>query len=414
MTAVVVGGAVTVLQFVAAAGTSPWLSAPLLLLGAVAVPSIGAELAVARREEIGLARLRGIHGLRLWRFLLVEPLLAIVVGTAIGLLVGAIGTVVTTTKWLDEPAPALEQPAIVAAGLIAGAGLLIVALSAAAALREPLSLQVSTRRRPRRATTLVVFLSVLVFVGAGVAAYRSRSTGGEPDLVVLLGPALVGLALGQAAIWVVRIAARGLTPATEKRGMGAFLAARRLARADDLVTPIRLVVAAAVVGSLALSGAATVSAWTGEQAAVEVPGARTIATDLGAMGAVDLTEQVDPAGEHLIATAIVRNETRLPERRAYVDAGRWDAVVGDLYDDTPSRAASEAIGRLGGGVDPFQVTGGRLTVTASGVEVPSAGSRRRTPRGAHRPRWWSGGGHRQVRHVGQRLGIGLGPLPGRR
>ncbi len=59
---------------------SPWLAAPLLLLGAVAVPSIGAELAVARREEIGLARLRGIHGLRLWRFLLLEPLLAIVLG----------------------------------------------------------------------------------------------------------------------------------------------------------------------------------------------------------------------------------------------------------------------------------------------------------------------------------------------
>ena len=47
MTVVVVGGAVTVLQFAEAAGTSRWLTAPLLLLGAVAVPSIGAELAVA-------------------------------------------------------------------------------------------------------------------------------------------------------------------------------------------------------------------------------------------------------------------------------------------------------------------------------------------------------------------------------
>ena len=62
--------------------------------------------------------------------------------------------------------------------------------------------------------------------------------------------------------------------------MGAFLAARRLARADDLVTPIRLVVAAAVVGSLALSGAVSVSGWTDDQSRVEVPGARrSIATD---------------------------------------------------------------------------------------------------------------------------------------
>ncbi len=371
MTVVVVGGVVTVLQFAVAADTSRWLTAPLLLLGAVAVPSIGAELAVARREEVGLARLRGIHGLRLWRFLLAEPLLAIVVGTAVGLLAGAAGTVATTTRWLDASSPALSRPALAAATGIAGAALLIVGLSAASALREPLAAQVSTRRRPRRATTLALFLSVLVLVGAGVAAYRSRAAAGEPDLVVLVGPALVGLALGQAAIWAIRIAARGLTPTTERRGLGAFLAARRLARADDLVTPIRLVVAAAVVGSLALSGAVSVSGWTREQAAVEVPGARSIdATVLGAVGAVDLTEQVDPEAEHLIASAIVRNEGRLPERRAYVDASRWDAVVGDFYDGTPARAASDAIGRLSTDVDPFQVSGGRLEVTASGITVP--------------------------------------------
>ena len=371
MTAVVVGGAVTVLQFAEAAGTSRLLTAPLLLLGAVAVPSIGAELAVARREEIGLARLRGIHGPRLWRFLLAEPLLAIVIGTALGLVLGAVGTVLATRTWLDETAPSLQQPALLAAVAIAGAALVIVGLSAAAALREPLSVQVSMRRRPRRATTLALFLGVLVFVGAGVAAYRSRSGDGEPDLVVLLGPALVGLALGQAAIWVIRIAARGLTPVTEKRGMGAFLAARRLARADDLVTPIRLVVAAAVVGSLALSGAVSVSSWTREQAAVEVPGARTNdATELGAAGAVDLTEQVDPEGEHLIATAVVRNEDRLPERRAYVDAPRWDAVVGDFYDDTPARAASAAIDGLRTDVQPIQVVGDRLDATAVATTLP--------------------------------------------
>lgn len=371
MSVVVVGGAVTVLQFAEAAGTSRLLAAPLFLLGAVAVPSIGAELAVARREEIGLARLRGIHGLRLWRFLLVEPLLAIVVGTALGLVVGAVGTVLTTGTWLDDTAPAQGQPALLAAAAIAGAALVIVGLSAAAALREPLAVQVSMRRRPRRATTLALFLGVLVFVGAGVASYRSRATDGEPDLVVLLGPALVGLALGQAAIWVIRLAARGLTPVTEKRGMGAFLAARRLARADDLVTPIRLVVAAAVVGSLALSGAVSVSGWTSEQAAVEVPGARTNdATELGAVGAVDLTEKVDAEGEHLIATAIVRNEARLPERRAYVDARRWDAVVNDFYDDTPAQAASAAVERLRSDVEPFQAAGERLTVTAAGIKVP--------------------------------------------
>ncbi len=374
MTLVVVGGSVTVLQFAAAADTSPWLTAPLLLIGAVSVPSIGAELAVARREEVGLARLRGIHGARLWRFLLAEPLLAIVVGTALGLAAGAGATVLATSTRLDEAAPPLGSRALLTAVAIAGAGLLIVALSAAAALREPLAAQVSTRRRPRRATTLAIFLTVLVLVGAGVAAYRSRAGAGEgePDLVVLVGPALVGLALGQVAVWLVRIAARVLTPATEKRGLGAFLAARRLARADDLVTPVRLVVAAAVVGALAGSGSVAVSSWTREQASVEVPGARTIdASDLGAMGAATLTERLDPEGEHLIATAVVPNETRLAERRAYVDADRWDAVVGDFYDGTPVRAASDAVAGLSTGTEPFQVSGDRLSLTASGLEVPA-------------------------------------------
>lgn len=371
MTLVVVGGAVTVLQLARAAGISPWQTAPLLLLGAVAVPSIGAELAVARREEIGLARLRGIRGVRLWRFLLAEPLLAIVLGTLLGLAAGAAGTVLATRTWLDEAAPALGRPALFAAAGIAGTGLLIVGLSAAATLREPLAVQVSARRRPRRATTLAVFLSVLLIVGAGVAAYRSRSATSDPDVVVLLGPALLGLALGQVAIWVVRIAARGLTPTTERRGLGAFLATRRLARADDLVTPVRLLVAAAVVGTLALSGAVAVDGWTREQAAIELPGARAItATDLGAMGALDLTEKVDPEGRHLIATAIVRNESRLAERRAYVDADRWDAVVGDHYDRTPARAASDAVSGLSGDVEPFRASGDRLHVVVAGLEVP--------------------------------------------
>ena len=192
MTAVVVGGAVTVLQYAEESGLSRALTAPLLLLGAVAVPSIGAELAVARREEIGLARLRGIHGLRLWRFLLVEPLLAILLGLGAGLAVGAVGY-------------GLSRTALLTAVAIAAVALVIVGLGAAAALREPLAVQVATRRRPKRATTLAVFLSVLVIVGAAVAAYRSRTaTDGSPDVVVLLGPALVGLALGQVAVWLVR------------------------------------------------------------------------------------------------------------------------------------------------------------------------------------------------------------------
>lgn len=364
MTAVVVGGTVGVLGFVDAAGSSRLLTAPLLLLGAVAVPSIGHELANARREEIGLARLRGIHGARLVRFLLLEPALAIALGAVLGVLAGAVVTLVSTAAWLgDAAAPLSPRTALLALAVAAG-GLAVVAVASLAALREPLSVQVATRQRPRRATTLVVFLSVLVIVGAGVAAYRARGAAG-PDAVVLLGPALVGLALGQVAIWVLRIVARAATGTTSGHGLAPFLATRRLARADDLVTPLRLVVAAAVVAGLTLTGAMAVDDWTDAEARIASPGAVTFDAPGSALAALALTHELDPAGEHLMATALVPNASRLSERRAFVDAARFAAVVGDHYAATPVAPAVPAVAGLAGAAPPdLTVTGDRVTVTA--------------------------------------------------
>lgn len=346
MTAVVVGGAVGVLGFAEAAGTSRWLMSPLLLLGAVAVPSLGRELALARREEIGLARLRGIRGLRLGTVLLAEPLGAIVLGTALGLGLGWLVARVAGGAWLDAGTPDLGSTAVLVALATAAGSLLIVLLAGWSTVGEPLSVQVAGRTRPRRATTLVVFADVLVIVGAAVAAYRSREVvTGEPDALVLLGPALVGLALGQVAIWVLRLLARGATGATARSGMAGFLATRRLSRADDLVTPMRLLVAAAVVGVLALTGASSVTDWVEGETRIAAGGPLSVPVENGAVQALALTRELDPDGQHLMAVAVVPNETRLAERRAYVDATRFEAVAGDFYADTP---AAEAAGGVPG------------------------------------------------------------------
>lgn len=376
MTAVVVGGAVGVLGFAAAAGTSRLLAAPLLLLGAVAVPSIGAELAAGRREEIGLARLRGIHGIRLWRFLLVEPLGAIAVGTVVGLAFGAVTTVVSTTAWLGEAAAPLDRAAVLTALGTALGGLVIVVVASLAALREPLAVQVASRRRPRRATTLVVFLSVLVIVGAAVAAYRSRTaTTDAPDALVLLGPALVGLALGQVAIWLLRLGARAATGTTSGSGIASFLATRRLARADDLVTPVRLVVAAAVVATLAGTGALAVDDWTDTESRIAAAGPTVVPVEGGARAALALTRELDPEGEHLMAAAVVPNLDRLAERRAYVDAARFEAVVGDFYDGTPVEGAAAAVPGLVGDLPDLTLSGDRLTVAARVLDKGTGASR---------------------------------------
>lgn len=376
MTTVVVGGAVGVLGFAAAAGTSRLLAAPLLLLGAVAVPSIGAELATARREEIGLARLRGIHGRRLWRFLLVEPSLAIGLGTVLGLLLGAGVAVAATSVWLGEAAAPLDRPAVLTALGTALGGLAIVVVASGAALREPLAVQVATRQRPRRATTVVAFLGLLVAVGAAVAAYRSRSaTTAEPDALVLLGPALVGLALGQLAVLLLRAGARVATGATGGRGLAPFLATRRLARADDLVTPLRLVVAAAVVATLAATGAMAVDDWTDTESRVAAAGPTVVPVDGGARGALALSQALDPGGDHLMATAVVPNLDRLPERRAYVDASRFAAVVGDFYDGTPVAEGARAVPGLVSALPDLTLRGDTLTVAMRVLERRGSVSR---------------------------------------
>lgn len=148
LTTVVVAGAVTVIGFADRAGTSPMLAVPLLLLGAVAVPATGRELAFARRGEIALARLRGLEGVELYRLLAAEPLLVLLLGGIAGTLLGVVGSWVAARVWVGTAA------ALPGAGaLLAGAGIVVVGLVAvlagmAGALREPLSDQVSIAARP--------------------------------------------------------------------------------------------------------------------------------------------------------------------------------------------------------------------------------------------------------------------------
>ena len=203
MAAVVVAGTVTVLGFAAAAGTSPWLVLPLAVIGALAVPAAGHELAVARREEIGLARLRGVHGARLVVFMLAEPLTAILAGAVAGVALGVAGTWLATWRWLDAPEVALAGSTPAAVGAVVAVGLLGVFAGMASSRSEPLSDQVSIATRTRPASTAATFGSVLILVAAVIAVYRS-GRGTDPDWVVLAGPALVGLAAGQLTVWLLR------------------------------------------------------------------------------------------------------------------------------------------------------------------------------------------------------------------
>src|SRR5690242_16250650 len=177
LTVVVVAGTVTVIGFADRAGTSAMLCVPLLLLGLVAVPTTGRELATARRGEIALARLRGLQGLQLYRLLAGEPFLVLLLGGLVGLVLGGLGSLLATAAWVGGGA-ALPGPNAVLAGVaVVLVGLVAVLVGMAGALREPLAGQVSTATRPRAASVGALFLDVLVVIAAVVAAYRSSVSG---------------------------------------------------------------------------------------------------------------------------------------------------------------------------------------------------------------------------------------------
>jgi hypothetical protein len=367
LTVVVVAGAVCVLGFAGAAGTSPMLAVPLLLLGAVAVPASGRELAIARRGEIALARLRGLEGGQLWTLLAVEPMLVLLVGGLLGLGLGALGSLLASATWVDASASGIGLDEVLAGLGIIAVGLVAVLVGMAGALREPLSEQVSIASRPARASTAATFTSVLLLVAAVVAVYRSSAgSADDPDWVVLAGPALVGLAVGQVVVWSLQLLAALAVARTATRSLPAFLAVRRLARVADAATAMRVLVAAAVVAALAITGSTQVDAWTEDTARLRAGAPLVVEVDGDAIAALSLTRDLDPDGRWLMAAVLVPGEGSVVARRAFLDTARFDAVVGDFLSGTPAADLSRLVARLGG-VNQGVATGSSVRVTVRGV-----------------------------------------------
>ena len=207
LTAVVVAGVVAVMGLAEGSGTSSAVAVPLLALGLVAVPATGRQLAAIRRHEIAVARLRGVTGGQLAVTLAVEPLLVLVLGSLLGVAAGALVAAIAAGLWVGAEL-SLGLAMLPAVAVIVVVGLVAVLVGMAGALREPLADQVSVAERPRPASTAALFGSVLLLVAAVVATYRSSVVdAADPGWVVLAGPALVGLALGQITVWVVRLVA---------------------------------------------------------------------------------------------------------------------------------------------------------------------------------------------------------------
>ena len=364
VSAVVSAGVAATVAYADATGASPGLAFPLVLLGVFALPSAGRELALARRQELALARLRGARGVRLLVFSLAEPLLAVVAGALVGLALAAALARTVVADAVGEPGPvSVAAPGpLLAVGVVVLVALAAVVAGSSAVRREPLADQVALQSRPHAPGAGGAFVTLLVLVGAGVALYRARQ-GEDPDWMVYAGPALVGLALGQIAVWVVEVTARVLVRRTTAGRLPAFLASRRLARAADAATSLRLLVAAGAVAILATSATGSVDDWLDNSATLATGAPERFDLDATPAEALDLTREADPDGRWAMAEVTVLPASP-DERRTFVDTDRYPQVVGDFLDDAGAAGVADLLPTLTEGAATPVPTGDELTVTA--------------------------------------------------
>ncbi len=333
LTAIVVAGTVSVIAVAQSVGGSPMLAAPLVVLGLVAVPAVGTALGTARRTEIGVARLRGLTGSRLLRLLLAETLIAVALGAVIGWLIGVFA--------VDASVGWAAHGAAVGVAIATAIG---VRIGLAGVLREALADQVSVAERPRPRSTRAMFTTLLVVMAAGVAIYRAAVTGADdPDALVLVGPAVVGLAAGHLAGWLLSGVVSLLNAPSNGWGLPGYLAVRRLRNAVGVGGPVRLLVATVVIATVALTGASRIDQWATETARLEAGAPLRFEFERGAFPALELTRSLDPEGRWLMAGAYTAGSE---DRRALLDLRRFEAVLGDFYLGTRAADVRPLVGEL--------------------------------------------------------------------
>ena len=117
------------------------------------------------------------------------------------------------------------------------------------------------------------------------------------------------------------------------RRLGPALTTRRLRRDPDPGSVIRVMVAAAVLLAVTLTGGRTAADWRDDAGRLRAGGPVTLAFDQGALRAYAAARDADPQGKWLMA-AVAINDLDPAARRVFVDSSRWDAVVGDFVSGT--------------------------------------------------------------------------------
>jgi hypothetical protein len=361
---VVSAGAVGVVGASRVGHTPGAVAAMLALYGAVALAEQAARAVVDRSHDIALARLRGLHGSRLVTFAAAPLLTVSLVGIAAGSVAGTWFAGRIADGWSVSYSLGTRD-VVVAVSILVGAWVAIAIVSAAV-IHRPLVDALSVNPRRHASHWITTFLELLVVVGACLAVYEAHRS--ESSWVPMIAPALVALAAGQLVMWVL-----AMTPRLGRR-LGLSLTSRRLRRDPDPGSVVRVLVAAAVLLAVTLTGGRAAAAWRGDAGRLQAGGPLVVPFTGGALRAYAAAHDADPQGRWVMAAVSVNDPTNPAARRVFVDSPRWDAVVGDFVSGTSVAGATAHMSAMAAQDHPLLLRSDSLTADVTTIAAGATAS----------------------------------------
>jgi hypothetical protein len=306
----------------------PLAAVPLVVLAWLVMLLAAGYATEARRAEVGLLKLRGTSAIPLWWLVLGESVVAILIGSAVGYLVGyAVVAVAAHLLLSGAGAVAPSWQALRWAG-VAVLGTLVATLLAQ---RRPFAAPVADllRQVPPRGGWRGLALEAMLYPLTVAAVVQLKANPGKltgimllaPGLVVLTVALLVARAVGPLAGWIGRRALRA-------GRLGLALGALRLARRPGAARLLALLVVAVAQLGLAVTAAGVASRADSERVAVEQGAARVLdVTPVDRGQLLNAVRAADPTGRYAMAVATVPALVGTDSPTLEVDSTRLAAVA---------------------------------------------------------------------------------------
>jgi putative ABC transport system permease protein len=334
------------------------------------------RIARVRALEWGLARLRGLPRRRWLGTIFVEPLVAILVGGAVGFGAGQL-VALTAVHAALGPATIIDpaQPLVLLAGCLALVGsivaLVVASLSSA---RLPLATLLRQTTEPRQLSRAGLVVQTAVILVTVVVLYSlvigTRISGPQ---IALLAPSLVAVLLGLVALRVAVGVIRNRTRRPPRTLTGVVIG-RQLGRTPSVLFTAMLVSVGIAIAVYSCQIAVVAVRLQDDRAAATL-GAGTVLTVTvpRAASLVDAVRRADPSGRVAMAAEVYERGTGVG-RLVAVDTSRLAAVAA-WKTDWSGMPADRLQSRLAPAVGPsLTFTGTTISLTLSDLgdgRVPS-------------------------------------------